>query len=284
MIKYLTLFLLIFFSAICAGQSMFSPNIVFQDDKNFISEVKQLDQFVKRFNNEEDILTGNEKSKKEIVKEKENIIEFQEYRKRLLSSLLNHKDSNLLNKLTIDFINFTCDEANHIFIRYSDDNWFATINCKIIYKEKPKNLILTLRIDGDYKIGFKWVLVGANADFLNIEATRKDTTKFIGPMNHELGFMDLLKVFDDSKNMPEYTSKQFMPDGLSILLFLVKTKEIKYLKVDSIRYHFLQIENWIFTVDYFNRYEINSGWLISSIIKTNDTDKLRYKKTVLSIR
>ncbi|MEL7532807.1 MAG: hypothetical protein AAFN10_15925 [Bacteroidota bacterium] len=53
--------------------------------------------------------------------------------------------------------------------------------------------------------------------------------------------------------------------------------------VRSIKYHFMQIDNWIITVENFNRKDWNAGWLISDIIPASPTDKERYLNEKLNL-
>ena len=281
--KCITFLILLHLITLCSGQTVFTFKDSL-DTRKILLEVKQIDQFIKRFNYEENIFNGEEKTKAEILKEKENIIAYQTGRKKILLTLFNLKDTSLFNSDAIDFINFVGDDTNHISISYYDADWYATVICTMSYKGKNQNITLTLKNEGNNKRGFKWIIAGANAIFINIGASIKDTTKFISPMNHELGFMDLYNVFSDSKNILDYTAEKYFPDNLSVFLFLVKSGEIKYVQVNSIKYHFLQVKNWSFTVEYFNRPDNNAGWLISSMIKSNENDKLNYRRTVLSLR
>lgn len=277
-------FLIYFIGATVCSAQKFSSCIDSLDSKKYLLEVKQLDQFVKRFNDEENLITGQENTLLEIAAKRKNLITYQTERKKILLTLFNLKDSSFFSNSVVDFINFVGDDTNHVFISYYDAGWYATVNCSMTYKGKNKNVILTLENEGNKKQGFKWVIAAVKSDFINISVPQKDSTKFISPMNHELGFMDLYNVFLDSRNIPQYTQNSFSPDDLSIFLFLVKNGDIKYVKVESIKYHFLQVKNWRFTVDYFNRPDINSGWLISSLAKASDTEKLIYKKLTLSLK
>lgn len=282
--NFLCFLLFLSYSVNCSSQHL-GLDSIFGNNKAFILEVKQLDQFIKRFNNRENVFTGEEKTKSQIQKEKENLVNLQTERKKNIISLLNFEDSMLIgDKKTVDFIEYTGNDSNKIEISYFDENWFAKVNCSVKYKGKEQNIFLTLKKDGDKKKGFKWILLGINTPFINLVPRHNDdSTKFIGPMNHELGFMGLSEVFNDYTNISEYSSKVYVPDDLSVFFFLVKTKEIQYVKVNSIQYHFLQIPDWIFTVDYYNRPSNNSGWLISSLTKTSDAEKINYRKSILYI-
>lgn len=249
-----------------------------EENRKLLAEVKQLDQFIKRFNNKEYILTGKEKSIAEVKKETEDVNMFQTERKKGVVALLNFNDTSVYNKRNVAFINYVGEESNHIKLSYYDSDWYALVGCAIIYKGKQQNISVTLKVEGNFAMGFKWVIAGVNADFIDfLKISINDTTKFISPMNHELGFMDLYKVFQDYQNISAYIIKDYPLDKLSIFKYLVSTKEIQYIKVNTIQYHFLQIKDWVFTVDYFNRPDYNSGWLISSISKIPDSEKTSYK-------
>jgi hypothetical protein len=268
----------LFLSSVLSGHTqMLTINSLMSDRERFVKEVKQLDQFFKRFNNEEDIFTGQQKSMSQLTQEKKNILEFQTERKKSLITLLNFEDSTLIkNRSVVDFINYAGDDSNHIEIGYYDQNWFAKVNCSVKYKDKTQNIFLTMIKQGTNAEGYKWVIVGVKAPFISLDPVRTDTLKFISPMNHEVGFIDLFKVFKDYPNITQYASRDFAADELSVFFSLVKAKEIQYVRVNSIQYHFLQLKNWIFTVDYFNRASNNSGWLVSSVYSGTDAEKKDY--------
>lgn len=283
--KYLSFGFLLLFVDITCNSQVLSLNSSYIDRERFVKEVKQLDQFFKRFNNREDIFTGVEKSREVYINEKKDLTGFQTERKKSLITLLNFSDSALIKKKeTIDFINYAGDDSNHVELGYNDEEWYAKVDCSFKYRGQKQDIQLALKREGTNKLGNKWVISGVELPFVNLNPTRTDTVKFISPMNHEVGFMDLFKVFSDHSNIVQYTYTGLTPDKLSIFLFLIKTGELQYLSVNSIQYHFLQVKNWLFTVDYFNRASNNSGWLISSVVNMSDTEKKDYKSNVLNIK
>lgn len=283
--RYLTVifFLFLFKIASCYSQTLSLDNF-FGERERFVKEVKQLDEFFKRFDNQEDIFTGVEKSPETLLRERKDMMKFQTERKKSLLSLLNFSDSTLIKKKeTIDFINYADDDSNRVELGYSDEDWYARVECLVKYKGLKQSLYLILKKEGTPEFGYKWGIAGVDIPFIDLNPVRADTVKFISPMNHEVGFMDLFKVFHDNPNISQYTSTGFVPNKLPVFLYLVKTGELQYLSVDAIQYHFLQINNWVFTIDYFNRASNNSGWLISMITPMNATEKMNYRKNVLKI-
>jgi hypothetical protein len=252
--------------------------------KKYIFEVKQMDQFILRFNGEENILTGKSKSQTDISLQKKNSIKYKEERNKILIALFDQQTFNTIDKIPKDFINYIINDSAKIKLSYYDNDWYSSVNCTIIYKGKSQTIGLTLKPEGSIKSGYKWVIIGVKQSFYNINPSRKDSSTYIGPSNHELSFMGLSKVFSDSQNISEYTNKDYLPDDLSIFLYLAKNNHIQFVQVNSQKYHLLQINNWLITVDYFNRDKLNSGWLISTIIKANNLEKRLYKLNELSIR
>jgi hypothetical protein len=282
--KFIFLGIFLMIACITGYSQVLSLEMSNGDRERFVKEVKQLDQFFKRFNNTEDLFTGELKSKETYLNEKKDRIKFQTERKKSLITLLNHSDSALIkNKGTADFINYAGDDSNHVELGYYDEDWYAKVECTFKYRGQKQALPLILKREGNPELGYKWTITGVDLPFLSLNPTPADSIKFISPMNHEVGFMDLFKVFRDNQNILQYTSKGFVPDQFSVFLYLIKNGEIQYLGVNSIQYQFLQLKNWLFTVDYFNRASNNSGWLISLIVPMSDTEKENYKKNVLKI-
>ncbi|MDV7392224.1 hypothetical protein RZS08_12750, partial [Arthrospira platensis SPKY1] len=60
----------------------------------------------------------------------------------------------------------------------------------------------------------------------------------------------------------------------SLFFFEIKTGRLKFVNVDSLKFHIFQIKNWYFEVSWFNRGGTNSGWLISNLMYINENDKL----------
>jgi hypothetical protein len=281
--KTLSFVFFFLFSTITCYSQVLSLESSFGDRERFVKEVKQLDQFFKRFNNRENIFTGEVKPLEAYSKDKNDTLKFQTERKKSLLALLNFSDSILIKrKETVDFINQVGDDSNHVELGYNNSDWYAKVECSFRYRELKQGVQLTLEREGTPELGNKWVITGVGLPFISLIPTRTDTVKFISPMNHEVGFMDLFKVFRDKPNITQYTSTGFMPDKLSIFLYLIKTGELQYISTNSIQYHFLQVKNWLFTVDYFNRASNNSGWLISSIVQMDDTGKKNYRENILN--
>jgi hypothetical protein len=96
-------------------------------------------------------------------------------------------------------------------------------------------------------------------------------------MNIDLLFSENKKAFEN------YVVKN-RSYQLEKLISKVKNSEIKFVQVNTISYHLLQLENWLLIVDYFNRNEKNSGWLINTLLKISDEQKQAYLKEHLNVQ
>jgi len=247
-------------------------------ERKLIYEVKQLDQFIGRFNLSENIY-GNkftEELKDSTRMQKES---YSSVRKKILLSLFDSE--NIKNDTTVikSFINDVVENSS--IISFNDKNWFAEINTTILFNGTEKNARIILQIEKNSEDELKWVIRGVKADIL--EMNSKETNDFINPMSHETYFIDLRKVFDNKNHVSQYTYKEFKQDNLSIFLYLVSQNRIQLKRINSINYHLLQIDNYIFTIDFFNRSSFNSGWLISHLLSANTSQKGKYLEDVFNI-
>jgi hypothetical protein len=256
---------LTFFCVAC-GQNITQSSLqdsLFEQSLKF--RVKQVDEFIARFNYEID--TEGKKV--------QNRLDMQA-RKKQVASLFDFEyiakmDSNK-RKMATNFINQVCggDNSNSSkfwLISLYDKDFYAKAVCKVKYLGKDETLQLTLKIEQDTKKNIRWVLVAAQAKFLEIVPT--DTTKFISPVAHELNFMQLSQITDknsdNSANIAAYTAKNYEVEQLPIVLFLIKTKQLKIDFVQHLSFHFSQIPNYTFIVEHKERTTGNVGWLITDI-------------------
>jgi hypothetical protein len=261
------------YMCVACGQNITQNHLQDSLQNNFFEQrlkfrVKQVDEFIARFNYEIDI-EG---------KKVQNHTDMQA-RKKQVASLFDFEyvakmDSNK-RKIATNFINQVCggDSSNlskFWLISLYDKDFYAKAICKVKYLGKDETLQLTLKIEQDAKKNIRWVLVAAQAKFLEIVPT--DTTKFISPVAHELNFMQLSQITyknsDNSANIAAYTPKNYEVEQLPIVLFLIKTKQLKIDFVQHLSFNFSQIQNYTFVVEHKERTTGNVGWLITDIQET----------------
>jgi hypothetical protein len=62
----------------------------------------------------------------------------------------------------------------------------------------------------------------------------------------------------------------------------VLNRDIEFLDVSKIKYHFLVADKWIFTVEDFSRETLNSGWLINDMQRVSSSGMEDYRNKLLN--
>lgn len=261
----------IFFLIVC--NQVFSQ---FPDDKtireDFIFEVIQIEEFIQRFNFD----TTNRLFNYLMITEPDVKLN----RKSILYSLTNYSDTSISKKDIRKFFELINDSSNPRYLNFYDQGWYAEVECILQYRDSSYPAKIFLKSEVSDTNTSKWVIVGVKSGLLFLQ-NDKDTSNFFSPVSHGTDFVALHNFFKDTRNLPNYLSKDFALDTLTYFVSLVANRKLKLTEIIKVRYHFTQIPKWIFIVEYFNRREPNAGWLISKLIPASDMDKKNYIRKVL---
>ena len=222
-------------------------------------------------------------------------------RQNLISSLFNSENKELDPEKKMDFIVQVTDSFRPCYLDYSDQDWYAELKCRIIYKGVPKKLTLIMKVEKTEDDAFSWNIVSCQADFLRFKNIKSDSLilkkqyekfsatasyssqYFYTPVSHNLDFMNADEAFIHKNHINDYLYSGKRSFELLKLLSLIEKSSIRFQQVDTVRYHLLQIDDWILVVNYFNRKNLNSGWLIDSLIHAVPEQKNEYKNKILNI-
>jgi hypothetical protein len=257
------LFILLGFSPI---QSQIVDDIL-GDESKFYAETKQVNQFFRRFNNEE-APDGVRYYKRD--KEYRN----PKTRDKYLDILFDSKNSAISPAIRRDFKADVLKPDSNIYLNFHANGWFAEVKTRFSYKGKDSFVTFFLELEQE-NLGYKWVITNVYfAPYSDILVDKKaDNSKFLHPLSHEIDFMNLIKVFNDQKYIDNYTIKSFQPDFLTLFLYEFKQGFFVFKYVEDLKFHFFQVPGWYFEVEQFVRPEYNSGWLISKLTKISPTEK-----------
>jgi len=243
-----------------------------EDESRLYAESKQVNQFFRRFNGEED-----EKGNRYYSGDKQYRSE--KLRRQYLRILFDESNGDIGHSLKIDFVKDIIDKNEKSILNFHGGNWFAELHTTFIMNGRNQPVILFMELE-KHRLGTRWVIQKVHADMFEPYFS-KDTVKvgrFLHPMSHELDFMNLRKAFLNKDSINQYTLKKFVPDHLSLFLYEVKRGNLKFRSVDQVKFHFFQVDGWYFGISEFNRPGYNNGWLISNLVKLNsssDKDLLR---------
>lgn len=240
-------------------------------EDNFAFQVKQIDEFFERFNNESTLI------KKYIY---ENYDGLEVSREELLKSLFDLKSKALQKEDMVRFIKFIDDAHNPVTLSFYDEHWYARLKCSVVYENEERELLLLLRVQQEQNGASKWVVHQVYADFLNTPNGNNPNAS-LNPVSHATDFMGLNRAFEDPENLKAYLTSSFQDDQLSKFAIEMQNNRISFKQVDHISYHFLQVDGWLFTVENFRRPEKNSGWLISRLRQADAREKEEYMQNLL---
>lgn len=248
--------------------SLASKAQVNDTERALYAETKQVNQFFRRFNNEEGVNGVKYNPKDSLYRNSKT-------RSRYLNMLFNNENTGLTSQLKKDFIADVTTKAKPMFLNFHGGKWFAQVNALFNWHGKEEKVILYLALQEE-QVGSKWILSDVNfkpfKKYLDKDTTT--TKNFLHPLSHELDFMNLYKVFEFNKdNITAYTAKDYKGDALQLFLYEVQKGNLQFKTVYNVKFHFFQLDNWYFELSEFNRTGNNTGWLISNLVKANEKEK-----------
>jgi hypothetical protein len=238
-----------------------------EDESRLYAETKQVNQFFRRFNGEED-----EKGNRYYPKDKE--YRNQTLRKNYLKMLFDASNTGIPNERKAAFAQDVITGDQPIFLNFHGGDWFAEVNTTFRLNGQDKTFVLYMGLEKD-GLGSKWVInkvySDAFADMMGVDTTR--LRKFIHPMSHELDFMNLRKAMNNKDSVAQFAFRDFKPDQLTLFLYEIEKGNLVFKTVNRVNFHFFQVKNWYFELSDFNRPGYNRGWLISDLVRVEDRDK-----------
>ncbi len=242
----------------------------FSEDETVLYTMnKQVGQFVRRFNMEED------QYGKFLLKEDERYHN-NDLRQKLLPSMFDIYNPRTAGKLKQFFVDDVTSKDSSIFLNFLDKNWYAEVSATFTANGDDVHIILYLTLEEE-NLGSKWILSNVWYSYFPSLFPTIDSAEqakyFLHPMSHELDFMNLHKALERPDRIQVYASQKYRPDFLTLFFYQMKTGKLKFKQIDSVKFHFFQIRNWYFELSYFNRNETNSGWLISNLKYINNEEK-----------
>ncbi len=255
--------------------SLISSSEKIDDVKNFFAETKQVNQFFRRFNGEEDV-------KGVKLTPSDPLWQQTDHRQRFINALFDENNQQISPGIKKAFVLDVTNSSNPTFLEFHGENWFgeATANFDRGGTVVPVTLYMNPVKEN---LGSKWIISDVHYSPYEDLYKRDDESpsRFLHPLSHELDFMNLDKVFQSSEHTGDYFYKGFQPDKLSVFLYELRNNRLKFKYVSSVKFHFFQIEGWYFEITEFNRPGMNRGWLISNLIKLEDGQKQSLENFIL---
>jgi hypothetical protein len=246
-----------------------------RDESRLYAQTKQVNQFFRRFNGEED-----EKGERYDTGDKQ--YQSVKLRKKYLGILFDASNAGIGNELKIQFAKDVLDRSNPIVLDFHGPEWYCEVQTIFTQNGREYPVMLFMELERA-RVGSKWVIRGVHADLFN-RYFKRDTIRvgqFLHPLSHELEFMNLRKAFLNRDSVNQYVANDHVPDQLTLFLYEIQKGNLQFKTVTDVKFHFFQISGWYFELAQFNRPGYNTGWLISNLVKlTSESDKKVLKKYV----
>lgn len=275
--------ILLFCTLLQSGYMLAQPKVSVNypiDQKDNVYPVKQYDEFIERFN-------FNEKTP--LIKHlKKECPDCDIDRNQILLSLFN--EEKVWNTTMVDSFLSTVSQGDGELIKFEDRDWFVELSCVFDFQgNELRGYIYLESHHFPQNNSSRWEIAGVKIPGLpdysgaGQEATSGNVQKIISPTNNETRFAGLARTLKDKKNLANYFTRRKWNTSLTSFYHATKSGKLCLESVNNMQYHLLQIENWIVTLQDFNRNLPNSGLLIADIKPATKADKVAYLRERLRI-
>jgi len=271
------LFLLLSFVCSVHSSAQFFSSDDKLKDEIFLREIKVIDEFIERFNDDPSSFIRREYKKQNKP--------YDLSRKEILVSLFNLENAQWSTNSSLgEFFRDASDSVNPPHLSFADTNWYSEAKCTFLFNGKKIEIPLILQVQIAKNQGSKWMIagVGDNLAFNGQAATvpglseyqPKLVNKFIATSSYATNFSELANTFADKKNILDYFTAELLATerGRKFVNMILQNK-IEFKHASDIKFYFYQIPNWVFEVEEFDRKSLNSGWLINDIKKVQQSEK-----------
>lgn len=262
-----------------------AQTVLFPYEENFAWQVKQIDEFMDRFNN------ADYTPIRQYVKDQYDIDDVS--RTDVLRSLFNLEKKAWNKPDIVRFLSEVSDSLPPPYLDFYDADWYAELRCQGVQNghKVPFTLVLSIELD-ETTGGSRWIINSVDADFLPKATDERlafavdetyDVTKTLQPTSFGTDFMNLVDALKDTAHLESYVLRGAVDQPLTAFLNQLYRRELTFRQVDHIVYHFLQVDGWVFQVQDFHRSTTNSGWLINDLLLLSEREKQDYRKNVLHL-
>jgi len=279
--KYLLVICFCFYQNYLFGQ-VYTTDDGVKRDKHFIYQVKEIDEFFERFNDDPASFI------RAVYRERHR--KFNITRQRLIKSLFNYENTSWDSTMMLRFVSEVTNKKNPIYLDFYGDNWYAELTCRFRYNSSSIVIPVVMKIEMTQNGGSKWMIVGVGQSRLKSNivvremAESKIKTKCLSPTSHATNFVSLKRALDDKENLSNYFENSYFNRSNMLAFYnAVLNRQIEFSHVIKIKYHFLLADKWIFTVEDFPRETLYSGWLINHMQKVSSSSMENYKNKLLGV-
>lgn len=240
--------------------------------RDFAAQVKSINEFVARFNGDE----AKPGLSLDSVDREKNLVSLCDFN-------MPHRgvSDEAFRKKLRDFIHTIINWNGRLSI--TEKTVLAEALCKIKYEGKEYRFTFILQREKMSNGNMRWAI----SDVKGVSALQLYSEKrlTISPVDHETHFMGLQDIFQENRKIVPATRMSGRNlDDMSFFFGLCVAKAIHFIQVDKLKFHFMDIPGYVFTVEEIGREGTNSGWLITNIQKMDDNVKEEYRQNMSHVQ
>jgi len=246
-------------------------------EANFLFEVKIIDEFIERFNDDPRSNLRREYSRAG------RAVPFD--RKSLVKSLFDKAPE--AGGDGVRFIEQVTDSAAPQKIAFNDSNWYAELRSSFMFNGQRIDIPLVLSVSTAADHSAKWMIIGLGEVPAAPAAAGKDAPApatpavansraqpFISPSDYATNFIELRNILGPGMKPENYFSPELLASSRGqAFVQMILNRKLRFDAPGSMKFYFFQIPNYLFIVERFERQTTHSGWLISNLEAAGDEEK-----------
>lgn len=225
--------------------------------------VKQIDEFMQRFNYETDYKGDAPANPNDKADRKKNML-------TLFNLDKFSKQNNEIDSVAESFLDYIID--NNITLHYEDTTWYAKAKCSLTYEGRQHDAILTLKTERVKDVIFKWVIVDISSPLFKQFPTEMKDSVTISPAEHGISFITIPGTLNLNKSSVGSTfANGYYRSNLCVFDFLMATGKLKVNIIKQVTFHF-KLPEAEFDVELIEKEKsYNQGWLINNLNYRKET-------------
>ncbi len=232
----------------------------------FLQSIKQLNEFVERFNQNEYEVPGSEPGQTLILDRKQSILLLFDRN----DPRFNRTDSSYSDEYISLVLGFAEEiSTKKIYLERYTNQIVAVVSARVQYFgiADTMQILLVRETSGPGLV--RWVISGVEADFLQVQERDTSQVRFLSPVSHELGFMDLKKALNEPENILDYTRKDFDFNPLHAFLLAVSREDLQVDEIFDITYRIHVEPDYLIYLEQKVRDFGIPGWYVLNLEKTS---------------